>query len=161
MMKLPSLTRSIGQTERALRSLLHRHLEGTGLDFPSSAALNILSHAGCSTRDDLERLLVDGRIVQQAKAAAAVDHLLTSGFIETMGVAATGSALPGPNPDFGPDDGLRISPTGEDISGSVRQEVARTTLDLFGDLPAADVDATGRTLKTVHHGAQRLLGLDH
>jgi hypothetical protein len=122
MTKLPPLTRSIGQTERALRSLLHRHLEGTGLDFPSWAALNILSDAGCLTRDDLERLLVDGRIGQQAEAAATVDHLLTSRFIETMGVAGTGSALSDPHP--GPHDGLRISPTGEEVSSSVRQEVA-------------------------------------
>src|ERR671916_2114314 len=77
----PNLTRDIGQAERAMRALLERLLDEAGLLFAEWTVLVFLDGASTLTHDELVRRQVDGRVVTEAGARAAVDGLLRRGLL--------------------------------------------------------------------------------
>src|SRR5262249_56008149 len=73
-----SLTRDIGQAERAMRALLERLLKKARLSFPEWTVLVFLDSAGPLPREDLVRRLIGGHIVSDAAAARAPLDFLPS-----------------------------------------------------------------------------------
>lgn len=145
----PNLTRDIGQAERALRALLERLLDEAGLSFSEWTVLVFLDGAGTLTHDELVRRQVDGRVVTEAEARAAVDGLLRRGLLvpadNAGGVGRRGVADENPR--------LALTAAGEAVYLPVRGTVDRTTGRLYGDLPQDALEATHRTLAEVHRRA--------
>jgi len=132
-----SLTRDIGQAERAMRALLDRPLKKARLSFPEWTALVFLDSAGPLPREDLVQRLIGGRVVPDAAAArATLDFLLSEGLVGIDGSAR---------------DDVRLEPTaaGEAVYGPLRQAVSLITDELYGNLPLGDIEATNRTLTEI------------
>jgi hypothetical protein len=128
----PLLTRDIGEVERALRALLERLLAPAGLSFAEWTVLSFLDGAPLD-RAELVRRQLGGRVVaDRAEAESTVDGLVSSGLVA---------------PRSG--GGLGLSDAGEVRYRPVRQAVSRITDGLYRGLPAADLDATHRTLVEV------------
>jgi hypothetical protein len=127
-----TLTRDIGEAERTLRALLERQLAGAGLSFPEWAVLSFLDGAPLD-RGELVRRQLRGSVVRDlGEAESTVDGLLASGLVA---------------PRSG--DALGLTDAGEARYQPVRQQVGRITDGLYRGLPAADVEATHRTLAEV------------
>ena len=150
MTTTPTLTRDIGHAERTMRALLERLLDEAGLSFPEWTVLNFLDGAGPLTRSELAQRQVDGRVVPEAAARATVDGLRSRGLLAPAD-EAHGAGGDGEDP--------RLSPTaaGEAVYRPVRRTVARITDELYSDLPAADLEATHRTLAEVTRRANARL----
>ncbi len=149
-MTTSTLTRDIGQAERAMRALLEQLLYEAGLSFPEWTVLNFLDGNGPLARSALAQRQVDGRVVPEAAAWATVDGLWSRGLL------APADEVPGAGGD---DKDPRLAPTaaGEAAYRPVRQIVARITDDLYSDLPPADLEATHRTLAEVTRRANARL----
>jgi DNA-binding MarR family transcriptional regulator len=154
MTTTPILTgRDIGEAEHAIRALLDRLLERADLSFPGWTVLFTLDGAGPLPRSALLRRLIDGLKLSGEEAMATIDGLQSSGLVAPAGDAA---AADGP-PDRGTDPLLVPTPSGEAVYRPVRQAVARTTGELYGNLPVTDLEATHRTLAEVTRRANALL----
>src|SRR5215471_14914785 len=132
-----SLTRDIGQAERAMRALLERPLKKARLSFPEWTVLVFLDSAGPLPREDLVRRLIGAHIFPDPKASrATLDFLLSEGLLGT---------------DGGAGEDVRLEPTaaGEAVYGPLRQAVSRITDELYGNLSFTDVEATHRTLTEI------------
>jgi DNA-binding MarR family transcriptional regulator len=137
MATTPPLARSIGVTERALRSLLDQRLLAAKLSFAQWAVLNFLHAAGPLTaelRIDPQRT---GFVAEAGPAQQAVDDLRARGLIG-----------PSAHPDQ-PGGALAITALGRELFEPLRIGSAAVTQELWGDLPAADLDATHRTLTEI------------
>ncbi|HKA37500.1 MAG TPA: hypothetical protein VKH43_11820 [Thermoanaerobaculia bacterium] len=140
-----SLTRDIGQAERAMRALLERLLRKARLSFPEWTVLVFLDGSGPLAREDLVRRMIGGRVVPDAATArATLDFLLSEGLLGTDGSA-------------GDDVRLELTGPGEAVYGPLRQAVSRITDELYGNLSFADVEATHRTLTEVVRRANERL----
>jgi len=139
----PLLTgRDIGMAEKATRALLDRRLAEADLPFASWTVLYTLAaEPEPVTREELVRRLVYGLKIGEGEASAAVD-----------GLAADGLVAPAPGAD-----GLAMTQAGEAVHGPIRQAVAEITVELYGDLPEADLAATQRTLAEVTRRANARL----
>ena len=148
-----ALTRDIGQAERTLRALLERTLNDSGLSFSDWTVLVFLDDAGLLAGSELIQRQVDGRVAPEAAARTTVDGLRASGLIatadETDGPAARSTE--------GEDPLLTLTPAGQSVYQPVRQSVLRIMGEIYGDLPAADLEATHRTLAEVARRAHELL----
>lgn len=130
----PILTgRDIGQAEHAVRAILDRLLDRAGLTYPQWTILFTIDAAGPLARDELARRQAAGLQVPAAEAEATVDGLVSSGLVAPV--------------DGGP--ALGFSAAAEAVFRPARQEVARLTGVLYGDLPRADLEATQRTLAEI------------
>ena len=142
MKATPALTRDIGQAERALRALLEVELVEANLSFPGWTVLVFLDGAGSLTRAELIGRQLAGHVAPDAAAAgSALDDLLSAGLLAPAGDG-------GPEGDGG-DVRLVATAAGEAAFRRVRQAVAGITDELYGDLPAADLEATHRTLAEI------------
>jgi DNA-binding MarR family transcriptional regulator len=144
----PVLTgRHIGAAARATSALLDQLLDEAGLSFVEGTALFALDASGPLAPDDLVRQQAAGLKEPEATVRATVDGLLASGLI-------------GLGPAGGDSDGrLVLTAAGEALFRPISDAVGRITVDLYGDLPAADLEATRRTLEEVTRRANaRLAG---
>lgn len=153
MTSTPALTRDIGQAERTLRALLERTLNESGLSFSDWTVLVSLDGANQLAASELVQRQVDGHVAPEAAASATVDGLRTSGLIATAGE----SAGPVARRTEGGDPLLTLTSAGQAVYQPVRQSVLRITGELYGDLPAADLEATHRTLAEIARRAHDLL----
>jgi DNA-binding MarR family transcriptional regulator len=139
----PPLTQDLGRAERLLRAVLDRELRDSALAFPAWTVLATLGR-GAQQEDAVVAALVGSRVGSTQDVRAALAQLRSDGQ-----VVATASGT-------GPER-LSLSPEGERTFSAVRDRVGRRTAELLGDLPAADLDATRRTLTTVADRATAML----
>jgi hypothetical protein len=152
----PVLTgRDIGAAARATGALLDRLLDEADLPFGEWTVLFTLAGSGPLSRSALVQQQAGGLKVPESTARATVDGMLASGLIAPAG---------GSEPAGGTDDGSdaadpRLAPTaaGMAVYRPIRQAVNQITVDLYGDLPAADLEATRRTLEEVTRRANARL----
>jgi DNA-binding MarR family transcriptional regulator len=136
----PALTgREIGQAQRAIGALLDRKLAAAGLPFADWTVLFTLDAAGPLTADELVARQVDGLKVPQSEARATLERMTGAGLLAA--------------------DGDRVVPTAaaEGVFRPIRTDVARLTVELYGDLPPEDLEATRRTLAEVTRRANAKL----
>lgn len=152
----PALTRDIGQAERALRALLERQLGRVGLSFPAWTVLVFLDGGGSLTRAALVGRQVDGHVVPTATAArATVEDLLAAGLLTPADAIRTADA----QDVFGDDRPLARTTAADAVYRPVRDAVARVTHELYGDLPASDLEITSRTLGEIARRANAMLAV--
>ena len=128
----PALTgREIGQAQRAIGALLDRKLEAVGLPFAHWTVLFTLDATGPLPEGDLVARQVDGLKVPESEARATLDRMIDGGMLGH--------------------DGDRLAPTAaaEGVFRPIRDDVSRLTVELYGDLPPEDLEATRRTLAEV------------
>ena len=123
----------LGETEKALNAILIRELDAAGLTEHQWITLQLTVAAGGSLA--LEQLM--GRLAGALKrgtveARARVDELMAAGLLA---------------PRAG--DSVALTEAGREIHGGIRRVVGEVTDRLWGDLPRADLDTTGRTLATI------------
>ena len=124
----------LGETEKALNAILIRELDTVGLTEHQWIALQLTVTAGGGLAD--EQLV--GRLAGALKrgtadAEARVHELVAAGLL-----------APGDD-----DAQVTLTEAGRKTHGSIRRAVAEITERLWGDLPRADLDTTGRTLATI------------
>lgn len=133
----------IGRTENALRALLNRQLAGTGVTYPQWVALVLTAAPGGSgDRDQLTARVAGALQVDQAAAESHLDAL-----------AANGQIRIAPEPG----SHVTVTETGQQLLNRVRPRAGEITQGLFGDLPAADLEAAGRVLSAVLERAEAQL----
>ena len=151
----PALTgRDIGAAARSTNALLQRLLDDADLPFAEWTVLFTLAGTGPLAPDDLVRQQADGLRVPEATARATVDGLLASGLIGPDSGSGDGDR---DDSDDGADRPLVLTAVGEAVFRPLSDAVGRITVDLYGDLPAADLEATRRTLEEVTRRADALL----
>jgi len=133
----PPLTRTIGQTERALQALLARQLAATGTSFAEWAAMTLL-YGGRMSEEQLGSALAKGNIAGRDEAAALIAALVERGTIATE--AGT----------------LGLTQQGATFYEPLRAAVGRATDTLFADIAPGDLDATRRTLDLVAQRAAEM-----
>ena len=157
MTTTPTLTgRDIGEAEHAIRALLDRLLDEAGLSFPEWTVLFTLDGAGPVARGELVRRQAQGLKVPEAAAVATVDGLGSSGLLTPIDQPEGAGGPSG----AGEDPRLTLTAAGEARYRPVRRAVSRISDELYGDLPAADVAATRRTLAEVTRRANARLAAD-
>lgn len=124
----------LGETEKALNAILIRALDTAGLTEHQWIALQLTVAAGGGLAD--EQLV--GRLAGALKrgtpdAEARVHELVAAGLL-----------APGDD-----DAQVALTEAGRETHGGIRRAVAEITERLWGDLPQADLDTTGRTLATI------------
>jgi hypothetical protein len=124
----------LGETEKALNAILDRQLAATGLTEHQWITLRLTVTGG----GDVDREQLVGRLAGALKGPAAdaqarVDELVRQGLL------ASGGEPP------------RVTATdaGSRLHGQIRAGISEITERLWGDLPSADLDTTGRTLATI------------
>jgi hypothetical protein len=123
----------LGQTEKALNAILDRHLEGTGVSEPQWVTLTLaVLSGGTVARQELVTRVVDGLKVSDDVARGHVAALQASGLFEP-GEGST----------------IKVSETGQQLHARIRAANTELTQRLWGDLPADDLDTTGRVLGTI------------
>jgi DNA-binding MarR family transcriptional regulator len=127
-------TQLIGQTEKALNSILDRELAGTGLTEPQWVTLTIAVMSG-GTIDPASYVgrVADALKISPAQARAQIDELAAAELVE---VSEHGSPV-------------RVADTGSRLHGRIRAAVTEITGRLWGDLPTDDLATAGRVLGTV------------
>jgi DNA-binding MarR family transcriptional regulator len=139
----PPLTRDLGRAERLLRAVLHRELEQAHLEFSAWTVLATLGD-GPRTEDALVASLAASRVGSAGDVGTAVRRLRTDGLVGADGLG-------------GRPESLALTPTGRAAFVAVRDRVRRRTTELYGDLPAADLEATRRTLVVIAERATAML----
>jgi DNA-binding MarR family transcriptional regulator len=137
----PLLTgRDIGAAARATSALLDPLLAEANLPFAQWTVLFTLAGTGPLTRSALVQRQADGLKVPESTAQETVDGMVTAGLIA-------------------PTDDARLAPTvtGQAIYQPIRDEVNRIAVELYGDLPPADLETTRRTLEEVTRRASARL----
>ena len=130
-MTAPFSPQLLGQTEKALNALLLRELAGTEVDQPQWIALTLAVQSdGALTRRQLTDR-VAGALQVDAEQAGKHLHALTSAGLLV-------------------DDGRpQPSLAGHTLWNRVRAFTMTVTQELWGDLPAEDLDTAARVLSTV------------
>jgi len=123
----------LGETEKALNAILARELDAVGLIEHQWIALSLAVTAGGDIpREQLVGRLAGALKVGAAQAQGGVDNLVALGLLD-----AGGGAEP-----------VTVTEAGRELHTGIRGAVAAITDRLWGDLPTADLDTTGRTLAT-------------
>jgi hypothetical protein len=124
----------LGETEKALNAILIRELDAAGLTEHQWITLQLTVAAGGGLADEqLVRRLAGALKRGTAYAEARVHELVAAGLL-----------APGDH-----DAQVALTAAGRDVHGRIRGTVTEITGRLWGDLPQADLDATGRTLATI------------
>lgn len=133
----PPLTRDIGETERTLRRLLEAELTPAGLTFPQWTALAMINGAGDMPAERLIAAQLAGEVTDRAGAEQALVQLTARGLLAAS-----------------PAGDLTLTDAGISLFTPLAASVGALTAALYGDLPAADLEATHRTLNEVARRAQ-------
>lgn len=139
-MATPSLTRSIGTAERAMRALLERELARERLSFAQWAALVFSDATPVSAQQIVQRLLTGHVVANESQAQEAITNLVSLGVL-------TNNA----------DETLQHSRKGRDLFAALSKSIEQITSALYGDLPEPELEATHRTLLEIAARANRLL----
>jgi DNA-binding MarR family transcriptional regulator len=132
----------LGETEKALNAILFRHLDETGLTEPQWIVLQLSMGAGGEIpRERLVSRLAGALKVDAANAESLVDKMVAEGLWRSAEEGQVAVAEPGAHAHAG-----------------VRGEVNEIMQSLWGDLPAADLATTGRTLATILERANAHFG---
>lgn len=127
----PSLEQLIGQTEKSMNAILNRLLAGAVTE-PQWVTLVLTARSGGSAdRDQFSDRVAHALQVDQATAADHIGQLAAKGLVSTAGGAIT------------------LTDAGQQLLNHVRGQTGEITQRLWGDLPAADHEATRRMLSTV------------
>jgi DNA-binding MarR family transcriptional regulator len=123
----------LGETEKALNAILIRQLDAAGLNEHQWITLQLTVAAGGSlARDQLVGRLAGAIKHGTADAQARVAELVAAGLLSR-----------------GDEDKVAITDAGRETHRGIRRAVEELTVRLWGDLPRADLDTTGRTLATI------------
>ncbi|WP_219508613.1 MarR family winged helix-turn-helix transcriptional regulator [Nonomuraea ceibae] len=131
----------IGQTEKALNTLLERQLAGTSITEPQwvTLTLTVVSN-GTLSGDALAERISHSLKVDQATAHQRIVELTAANLVRTS------------------QDGIvEATEDGRAQWNQVRAAIARITEKLWGDLPEEDLATAGRVLNTVLSRANTLL----
>jgi hypothetical protein len=124
----------LGETEKALNAILSRQLAATGLTEHQWIALRLsVTGGGDVAREQLVRRLAGALKGPAADARSRVDELVSQGLLASGGEPAR----------------ITVTDAGNRLHGQIRAGVNEITQRLWGDLPSADLDTTGRTLATI------------
>ncbi len=124
----------LGETEKALNAILYRQLDGVGLTEHQWIALRLaVTAGGALPRQQLVARLAGALKVGAAVADARVAELVVSGLLQAPGAEGD----------------VAVTPAGTRVHHDVRRAVSEITRRLWGDLPAEDLDITGRTLALI------------
>jgi DNA-binding MarR family transcriptional regulator len=124
----------LGETEKALNAILDRELDAVGLTEHQWIALRLTVIAGGAVgREQLVGRLAGALKVGAAGAGAHVEELVAAGLLGS-------SSEPGR---------VAVTEAGATLHDRVRGAVDEITARLWGDLPAGDLQTTGRTLATI------------
>jgi hypothetical protein len=123
----------LGETEKALNAILLKELAMTGLTEHQWIALRLTMTGG----GEIARPQLVGRLAGALKAGAdeaenRVDELVTAGLLRSSD-----------------DGGVAATEAGAHAHARVRGTVGEITHRLWGDLPAHELEITGRTLTTI------------
>jgi DNA-binding MarR family transcriptional regulator len=123
----------LGETEKALNALLYRELTAVGLTEHQWITLRLAVTAGGEiAREQLVGRLAGALKLGAADAQARVDELVAAGLLESS-----------------VDGRLVVTEAGARVHAGIRGAVGEITERLWGDLPAGDLETTGRTLVTI------------
>lgn len=139
-MQTPPLTRSVGTAERAMRALLERQLEKENLSFGGWTALAFTSAGPLSAEQIVQRQIAGHTVSDASDGRRSVDALISAG---QLAVDQAGM--------------LAHTEKGAMLFRYLSAEIEGITQTLYGDLPAADLDATHRTLVEIGKRANSLL----
>ena len=124
----------LGETEKALNAILYRQLDGVGLTEHQWIALRLtVTAGGALPREQLVGRLAGALKVGAAGADARVEELVVGGLLQAPGAEGD----------------VAVTPAGARVHARVRGAVNEITRRLWGDLPAEDLDTTGRTLAAI------------
>jgi hypothetical protein len=123
----------LGETEKALNAILYRELTAVSLTEHQWITLRLTVAAG----GEISRAQLVGRLggalkVGVTDAEARVHELAAAGLQEASG-----------------EGGVAVTEAGAQLHARVRAAVNEITQRLWGDLPATDLETTGRTLTTI------------
>ena len=125
--------RLIGETEKALNTILDRHLAGSGLTEQAWITLTIAIVSGGSiNRDELVTQVVSSAKFSEQDVQARVSELVARQLLDD-------SASPE----------VTVTDAGTELHAQIRAANIELTERLWGDLPAAELAAAGRVLGTV------------
>jgi hypothetical protein len=142
-MTTPALlnSRTIGETENALRAILTRTLAGTGLDYHRWVALKVVAESPAPVTASIAAArLTRGLKIDDAAAHGLLDDLQIRGIV----MAA--------------DTGLALTTDGTALYQRLNGEVRRLSQQVFADLPVDDLVAAERVLSTITQRANAILG---
>ncbi|MEV0094582.1 MarR family transcriptional regulator [Streptomyces sp. NPDC050738] len=123
----------IGQAHYATRALLEGALVQSGTSFHQALALNYVADRGGSVDTGaIVGRLVGGVKIEEALARTVVDELISGKLLET----AEG-------------DEVRFTDAGAELHEHTRTAGNNIAARLYGDIPAADLEAAGRVLALV------------
>ena len=134
----------LGETEKALNAILYRQLNSAGLTEHQWITLRLtVTAGGITTREQLVGRLAGALKVGASQAEARVDELVAAGLLQSS------------------DEHGRVALTyaGTQLHAQIRGAVSEITERLWGDLPAGDLETSGRTLTAIleranaHYGA--------
>lgn len=133
----------LGETEKALNAILYRELDTVGMTEHQWITLRLTMAAGGEIgREQLVGRLAGALKAGAAEAEARVDELVAAGLL--------GSS----------DDGVvAATEAGAHVHARIRGTVGEITHRLWGDLPADDLEITGRTLRTILERANAHYGV--
>jgi DNA-binding MarR family transcriptional regulator len=134
------LEQLIGQTEKAMNAILDRLLAGAVTE-PQWVTLVLTARsAGSADRGHFSGRVAQALQVDQATAADHIGQLAAKGLVSTAAGAIT------------------LTEAGQQLLDRVKGQTGEIIQRLWGDLPAADYEATRRMLSTVLERAQAELG---
>lgn len=129
------LEQLIGQTEKAMNAILDRTLAGAVTE-PQWVTLVLTARGGGSAgRDQFSGAVARALQVDQATAAGHIGQLVAKGLVSADGP-------------------ITLTGAGQQLLDRVQGQTGGITRRLWGDLPAADHEATRRMLSTVLERAQ-------
>jgi hypothetical protein len=127
-------TQVLGQTEKALNAILDRHLAGTGVSEPQWIVLTLTVTGGGSVERAQLLARVTGALkIGEDEAESLIAGLAENGLLDAPVGAPTVTAT---------DDGRQLH-------ARIRTAVSEITARMWGDLPAEDLETTGRVLSTI------------
>jgi DNA-binding MarR family transcriptional regulator len=133
----PSLTESIGRTERTLRALMDQVLATTGGTFHEWVVLNLVADNG----NEIERSQLSTRLAN----ALQIDDTMAEATLADM--ADERLLQPAPR------SAVALSDAGRKRYERIRSAVDQTTASLYAGLTADDVAITRRLLTTISERA--------
>jgi DNA-binding MarR family transcriptional regulator len=129
------LEQLIGQTEKAMNAILDRVIAGAVTE-PQWVMLVLAARGGGSAgRGEFSARVAQALSVDQATAVDHITQLAGKGLVSTSATVA-------------------LTEAGHQLLGRVKKQTGEITQRLWGDLPAADHEATRRMLSTVLERAQ-------
>jgi DNA-binding MarR family transcriptional regulator len=133
-------TRTIGETENALRAILLRGLAGTGLDYHQWVALKVAAESPTPrTAQEIATFLQGGLKIDEDAAVAALDAVQAGGHLAQNG------------------DTLEVTPSGASLYGRLNDEFTALSRQMYAGLEADELVTAQHVLSTIIERANALL----